>query len=43
MSLKAGQIAARDALADVLGTVGLSYRITEDATLFITTAARLAL
>ena len=42
MSLKAGQIAARDALAEVLGSVGLSYRITEDATLFITTAARLA-
>jgi hypothetical protein len=42
MSLKAAGIAARDALADVLGTVGLSYRVTEDGTLFITTAARLA-
>ncbi len=42
MSLKAGSLAARDALAEVLGTVGLSYRVTEDGTLFITTAARLA-
>jgi hypothetical protein len=42
MSLKGGNLAARDALADVLGTVGLSYRISEDGTLFITTAARLA-
>jgi hypothetical protein len=42
MSLKAPSIAARDALAEVLGTVGLSYRITEDGSLFITTAARLA-
>jgi hypothetical protein len=42
MSLKAAGIAARDALADVLGTVGLSYRVTEDGTLFVTTAARLA-
>jgi hypothetical protein len=42
MSLKAGQIAARDALAEILGAVGLSYRVTEDGTLFITTAARLA-
>jgi hypothetical protein len=42
MSLKAGSIAARDALAEVLGTVGLSYRVSEDGTLFITTAARLA-
>jgi hypothetical protein len=42
MSLKAANVAARDALADVLGTVGLSYRVTEDGTLFITTAARLA-
>jgi hypothetical protein len=42
MTLKAGSLAARDALADVLGTVGLSYRVTEDGTLFITTAARLA-
>jgi hypothetical protein len=42
MSLKAVGIAARDALADVLGSVGLSYRVTEDGTLFVTTAARLA-
>jgi hypothetical protein len=42
MSLKAPSIAARDALAEVLGTVGLSYRVTEDGSLFITTAARLA-
>jgi hypothetical protein len=42
MSLKAGGVAARDALADVLGSLGLSYRVTEDGTLFITTAARLA-
>jgi hypothetical protein len=42
MSLKAAGVAARDALADVLGTVGLSYRVTEDGTLFVTTAARLA-
>ena len=41
-TLKAAGIAARDALAEVLGTVGLSYRVTEDGTLFITTAARLA-
>ncbi|AGA28199.1 hypothetical protein [Singulisphaera acidiphila] len=42
MSLKAPNIAARDALAEVLGTIGLSYRVTEDGSLFITTAARLA-
>ena len=42
MTLKGGGIAARDALAEVLGTVGLSYRVTEDGSLFITTAARLA-
>ena len=42
MALKAGTLAARDALADILGTVGLSYRITDDGSLFITTAARLA-
>ncbi len=41
-TMKAPRVAARDALADVLGSVGLSYRVTEDATLFITTAARLA-
>jgi hypothetical protein len=41
-SMKAPSIAARDALADVLGNVGLSYRITESGKLFITTAARLA-
>ena len=42
MTLKAVSVAARDALAEVLGTVGLSYRVTEDGTLFVTTAARLA-
>lgn len=42
MSMKAPGIAARDALADVLGNLGLSYRVTEDSKLFITTAARLA-
>jgi hypothetical protein len=42
MSLKAPNVAARDALAEVLGTVGLSYRVAEDGTLFVTTAARLA-
>jgi hypothetical protein len=42
MSLRAPQIAARDALAEVLGGIGLSYRVTEEGKLFITTAARLA-
>jgi len=42
MTLKSPNIAARDALAEVLGPVGLSYRITEDGSLFITTAARIA-
>lgn len=42
VQLKAPTIAARDALAEVIGTEGLSYRITDDASLFITTAARLA-
>jgi hypothetical protein len=42
MTLKAVRVAARDALADVLGTVGLSYRVTEDGSLYITTAARLS-
>jgi hypothetical protein len=41
-TMKAPSIAARDALADLLGNLGLSYRITEDAKLYITTAARLA-
>ena len=41
-SMKASRIAARDALADVLGNLGLSYRITDVGKLFITTAARLA-
>ncbi len=40
--MKANNLAARDALAEVLGAVGLSYRITEEGKLFITTAARLA-
>ena len=42
MTLKGGSLAARDALADVLGSVGLSYRITDEGMLFITTATRLA-
>jgi hypothetical protein len=42
MTLKGSGIAARDALAEVIGTIGLSYRIAEDGSLFITTAARLA-
>ena len=42
MTLKSPNIAARDALAEVLGGIGLSYRVTEDGKLFITTAARLA-
>ena len=41
-SLKASGIAARDALADLLGNLGLSYRVTELGRLYITTAARLA-
>ncbi len=41
-SLKAPSIAARDALADVLGNIGLSYRVTDVGKLYITTAARLA-
>ncbi len=41
-SLKASGMAARDALADLLGNLGLSYRVTELGRLFITTAARLA-
>jgi hypothetical protein len=41
-SLRASGIAARDALADLLGNLGLSYRVTEEGKLFITTAARLA-
>ncbi|MGO9466123.1 MAG: hypothetical protein ACLQIB_50205 [Isosphaeraceae bacterium] len=42
MSMQATRMAARDALADVLGNLGLSYRVTEESKLFITTAARLA-
>jgi hypothetical protein len=41
-SLRANGIAARDALAEVLGGAGLSYRVTEAGKLYITTAARLA-
>jgi hypothetical protein len=40
-SLKAEGITARDALSDVLGRAGLSYRITASGGLFITTSARL--
>ena len=42
MTMKGGSLAARDALAEILGTVGLSYRVADDGSLFITTAARLA-
>lgn len=42
MAMKVGSIAARDALAEIIGSVGLSYRVTDDGSLFITTAARLA-
>lgn len=41
-TLRAPSIAARDAMAEVLGGAGLSYRVTDDGRLFITTAARLA-
>ena len=41
-SVKANGTAARDALAELLGGAGLSYRVTESGKLFITTAARLA-
>lgn len=40
--LKTAGLAVRDALADLLSNVGLSYRVTEEGRLFITTAARLA-
>jgi hypothetical protein len=42
IKLTVSNVSARDALADVLGTAGLSYRVTADGSLFITTAARLA-
>jgi hypothetical protein len=35
-------LAARDALADLLGNLSLSYRVTDTGKLYITTAARLA-
>ena len=41
-SMNANGIAARDALADLLGNLGLSYRVADDGRLFITTAARLS-
>jgi hypothetical protein len=41
-TLKAPNMAARDALAEVLSNIGLSYRVTDEGKLFITTAARLA-
>ncbi len=41
-SLKAAGLAIRDALADLLGEAGLSYRVTDQGRLFITTASRLA-
>ena len=42
IDLQAEGLAVRDALADVLGAAGLSYRITNRGQLFVTTAARLA-
>ena len=42
MNITANNLAARDALAEVLGSPGLSYRVTEEGKLYITTAARLA-
>jgi hypothetical protein len=42
VNLQTARVAARDALADVLGGAGLSYRVTDDGSLFITTAGRLA-
>jgi hypothetical protein len=42
MTMNAPNIAARDALAEVLGNLALSYRVTEDGKLFITTSARLS-
>jgi hypothetical protein len=42
MTMKSGSLAARDALAEILGAVGLSYRVSDDGSLFVTTAARLA-
>jgi hypothetical protein len=41
-TLRAGGLSARDALAELLGSAGLSYRVTDRGILFITTAARLA-
>ncbi len=42
VTIQSPTIAARDALAEILGSIGLSYRITDEASLYITTAARLA-
>jgi hypothetical protein len=42
MEINANGVSARDALADVLGGASLSYRVTDQGRLFITTAARLA-
>lgn len=39
--LAAGSRPARDVLAEMLGKAGLSYRITEDGTLFLSTSERL--
>ncbi len=41
-SMNANGIAARDALAELLGNLGLTYRVADDGRLFITTAARLS-
>ena len=41
-TMNAPSVAARDALAELLGNLGLSYRVADDGRLFITTAARLS-
>lgn len=38
----AAEVGARDALIDLLGPIGLSYRVTADGRLFVTTSTRLA-
>jgi hypothetical protein len=42
VTLKVANLAARDALAEVLGNAGLSYRVTDAGLLYITTAGRLS-
>ena len=41
-NMQANNLPARDALADILGSANLSYRVTEDGSLYVSTAARLA-